>query len=150
MFNVIKTNRGFMIIKIEQDKINEIIEIEREAFNDSWSLETYNELYKNYNTNIYVYYDELEIIAYAVFLDMVDVYELVKIAVKKEFRGKKYGSKFLADVINKFDKNIFLEVREGNIFAIKLYESIGFQRVNIRKNYYRDTGENAVIMIYDR
>ena len=139
-----------MIVKIEQDKINEIIEIEKEAFSEPWTLDTYRELDRNYNTHMYIYYEEKEVIAYAVFLDMVDVYELVKIAVKKEFRGKRYGAKFLTDIIDKFDKNIFLEVREKNISAIKLYESTGFKRVNIRKNYYRDTGENAVIMIYDR
>lgn len=139
-----------MIVKIEQDKINEIIEIEKEAFSEPWTQDTYRELDRNYNTHMYIYYEEKEVIAYAVFLDMVDVYELVKIAVKKEFRGKRYGAKFLTDIIDKFDKNIFLEVREKNISAIKLYESTGFKRVNIRKNYYRDTGENAVIMIYDR
>ena len=139
-----------MIVKIEQDKINEIIEIEKEAFSEPWTLDTYRELDRNYNTHMYIYYEEKEVIAYAVFLDMVDVFELVKIAVKKEFRGKRYGAKFLTDIIDKFDKNIFLEVREKNISAIKLYESTGFKRVNIRKNYYRDTGENAVIMIYDR
>lgn len=139
-----------MIVKIEQDKINEIIEIEKEAFSEPWTQDTYRELDRNYNTHMYIYYEEKEVIAYAVFLDMVDVFELVKIAVKKEFRGKRYGAKFLTDIIDKFDKNIFLEVREKNISAIKLYESTGFKRVNIRKNYYRDTGENAVIMIYDR
>ena len=139
-----------MILKIEQDKINEIIEIEKEAFSEPWTQDTYRELDRNYNTHMYIYYKEKEVIAYAVFLDMVDVFELVKIAVKKEFRGKRYGAKFLTDIIDKFDKNIFLEVREKNISAIKLYESTGFKRVNIRKNYYRDTGENAVIMIYDR
>ena len=139
-----------MIVKIEQDKINEIIEIEKEAFSEPWTQDTYRELDRNYNTHMYIYYEEKEVIAYAVFLDMVDVYELVKIAVKKEFRGKRYGAKFLTDIIDKFDKNIFLEVREKNISAIKLYESTGFKRVNIRKNYYRDTGKNAVIMIYER
>lgn len=139
-----------MIIKIEQKKVHEIIEIEKDSFNDSWTLETYLNLYESYDTDIYAYYEDEIIIAYAVFLDMVDVYELVRIAVKKEFRAKKYGSNFLKSLINNFDKNVFLEVRENNVSAIKLYENTGFKIVNVRKKYYSDTGENALVMIYDR
>ena len=139
-----------MIIKIEQKKVHEIIEIEKDSFNDSWTLETYQNLYESYDTDIYAYYEDEIIIAYAVFLDMVDVYELVRIAVKKEFRAKKYGSNFLKNLINDFDKNVFLEVRENNVSAIKLYENTGFKIVNVRKKYYSDTGENALVMIYDR
>ena len=139
-----------MIIKIEQETLCEIIKIEQESFNEPWTLETYQNLYKDYKTDIYAYCEENTIIAYAVFLDMVDVYEMIKIAVKKEFRGKKYGSIFLKSLINNFDKSIFLEVRENNTYAIKLYENTGFKTVNIRKNYYRDTGENAIVMIYDK
>jgi len=139
-----------MIIKIEQKKVHEIIEIEKDSFNDSWTLETYQNLYESYDTDIYAYYEDEIIIAYAVFLDMVDVYELVRIAVKKEFRAKKYGSNFLKNLINNFDKNVFLEVRENNVSAIKLYENTGFKIVNVRKKYYSDTGENALVMIYDR
>jgi len=42
-------------------------------------------------------------------------------------------------------KNITLEVRESNIGAIKFYENLGFRRVSIRKNYYKD--ENGILML---
>jgi len=41
---------------------------------------------------------------------------------------------------------ITLEVRESNAPARKMYESFGFKEVGIRKNYYADNRENAVIM----
>ena len=68
----------------------------------------------------------------------------------KEFRGKNYGSDFLRKILNNFDKNIFLEVRQNNVSAIKLYENTGFKLVNIRKDYYSDTHENALVMVYDK
>lgn len=43
-------------------------------------------------------------------------------------------------------KKITLEVREGNMPAIKLYEKHGFKQVGIRENYYQDNGENAILM----
>lgn len=143
-------NRGFMIKKIEVQEINEIIDIEKESFNEAWTIEVYQSLYKNYKTDVYAWYEKEQVIAYAVFLDMVDVNELVRIAVKKEFRGKKYGSDFLRKILNNFDKNIFLEVRQNNVSAIKLYENTGFKLVNIRKDYYSDTHENALVMVYDK
>ena len=99
-----------MIKKIEVQEINEIIDIEKESFNEAWTIEVYQSLYKSYKTDVYVWYEKEQVIAYAVFLDMVDVNELVRIAVKKEFRGKNYGSDFLRKILNNFDKNIFLEV----------------------------------------
>ena len=42
--------------------------------------------------------------------------------------------------------SIFLEVRESNKIAINLYKSYGFQEEGIRKNYYQNPSENAVIM----
>lgn len=139
-----------MIKKIDEQEISKIIDIEKESFHEAWTLESYQALYRGYKTDIYAYYEKEKIIAYAVFLDMVDIVELVRIAVKNDFRGKKYGSIFLKELITYFDKDIFLEVRENNVFAVKLYEKTGFKLINIRKEYYKDTGENALVMAYDR
>ena len=43
-------------------------------------------------------------------------------------------------------ESIFLEVRHGNESAIKLYEAMGFQQVGLRKGYYADNGEDAVLL----
>jgi len=56
----------------------------------------------------------------------------------------------LSDSLNLLDKTVFLEVRENNFSAISLYKKIGFKEINIRKNYYKDTGENALIMSYEK
>ena len=56
-------------------------------------------------------------------------------------------------MITKFEKNlpeyineIFLEVRESNIPAISLYEKFKFKKISIRKNFYSNPNENAVVM----
>lgn len=139
-----------MTIEIKASEIGKIIEIEKTSFSNPWDIAAYEKLLKDYESKIFAYFCEEKIVAYAVFLDMVDVYELVKIAVKEEFRNKKIGSKILKDSIQVLDKSTFLEVREKNEYAIALYKKIGFCIVNVRKNYYKDTGENAIVMSYEK
>lgn len=135
-----------MIRELNIDEMEKIIEIERESFNNPWDLESYEKMTKDFKTHVFAWFEEEEVIAYGVLLDMIDVYELVKIAVKKTSREKGFGNKLLAGIIEKLSKNIFLEVRITNEKAIKLYEKNGFKKINVRKNYYKDTGEDAVIM----
>lgn len=76
-----------------------------------------------------------------------------QIAVKKEYRRQGIATKLLNEMFESFPKDIedvvetvTLEVRESNEAARKLYESVGFEKVVIKKNYYKD-GENAVYMV---
>lgn len=75
-------------------------------------------------------------------------YELIKIAVIEKMRNKSIAKLALEEFINHHKTNIYLEVSENNIYAIKLYESIGFKKINIRKNYYKDNSD-AIIMLYE-
>lgn len=82
------------------------------------------------------------------FLDYNLMYEKVEINyifVKEEFRNNKIAYKLISYMINnnRFD-NITLEVNVNNIYAIKLYNSLGFKIISTRKNYYN--GEDAYLM----
>ena len=67
---------------------------------------------------------------------------LYSIAVATDSQGISIGKKMLAeferDVENKNCANIYLEVKTGNTAAIKLYESYGYQKIGLIKNYYHD------------
>ena len=65
---------------------------------------------------------------------------MVKIAISPNYRGKKLGKKLLTYTLENLDKDLMLEVRETNTVAINLYENLGFEKINIRKGYYGDTG----------
>lgn len=75
-------------------------------------------------------------------------YELIKIAIIEKMRNKSIAKLALEEFINHHKTNIYLEVSKNNIYAIKLYESIGFKKINIRKNYYKDNSD-AIIMLYE-
>ena len=83
-------------------------------------------------------------------MDSFDVIELVRIGVLKEYRNKGIAYKIIEEAIRGISKNIILEVREKNEPAINLYKKIGFKEISKRKSYYKDTGEDAIIMLMEK
>lgn len=90
-----------------------------------------------------------EVKGYLILHDSYDLYEIMKIAVKKEFRNKKIGEQLINFYLNNWEQNLFLEVRESNEIARYFYEKIGFVSVGKRKNYYPN-GETAILMSLER
>ena len=82
--------------------------------------------------------------------EVLDEGSLDNLAVTASRRGQGAGrmlfENVLADVRKKGAERIFLEVRESNETALKLYESAGFERLAIRKAYYQDPTEDAIVM----
>lgn len=78
--------------------------------------------------------------------------ELIRIAVDKSFRRQGVGRKLLDELItetkNRNIKDIFLEVRIGNDPAVSMYRAAGFTDAGVRKNYYSEPKEDALIMRY--
>ena len=91
--------------------------------------------------------EEGQTAGYAIIFNNSDSLEIMKIGVNPLFREKGFGS-ILINEIKKSRMEIFLEVRENNITAIEFYKKNGFKEAGKRKNYYRDTGEAAIIMVF--
>lgn len=74
-------------------------------------------------------------------------YEIHTIGVDPDFQGHGIGRRLLAGML-KFAAGgtVFLEVRTDNVPAIKLYESVGFVNIGLRKRYYRASGADAYTM----
>lgn len=109
-------------------------------------------LYKdNYNpnisefTHIYAYYKD-EFISFIVFDIIYERCEIIDIFTRKDKRNNKLASTLINEIINDYNIiNITLEVKIDNISAIKLYESLGFKKVSIRKGYYN--GIDGLLMV---
>ena len=82
----------------------------------------------------------------------LDQSHLLNIGIKEKFRKKGLGQELLEQIVHASKsmgcKKIFLEVRVSNNAAIELYYKTGFNKVSIRKNYYRlpDGREDALVM----
>jgi ribosomal-protein-alanine N-acetyltransferase len=73
--------------------------------------------------------------------------------VHTEFRRQRIGRTLLQQVVeqarSRNSSRVTLEVRVSNIAAQKLYDSVGFMSRGLRKGYYSDDGEDAVIMVLE-
>lgn len=82
-----------------------------------------------------------------------DECEVLNFAVDKSRRGKGIGALLLKEALSgEFTEkaDVFLDVRESNEPAIHLYKKFGFKEISVRKNYYTNPTENAVIMKLER
>lgn len=88
----------------------------------------------------------IENVSFAIFQLVAGEAEIIYIAVREEFRRQGIGGKMLEYFIENFKpESIFLEVRESNINAQKMYEKYNFKNIGIRKGYY-EGGEDALLM----
>jgi ribosomal-protein-alanine N-acetyltransferase len=73
-------------------------------------------------------------------------WEILNLATDSLHRRKGLARRLLLDLITSGVTTIFLEVRESNYVAQKLYKSLSFIEVNIRKNYYGEPPESAIVL----
>ena len=136
-----------MIIKLtsnDVEYIKQIFNCEKEIFKNSAFNKSYIEtLIKGNNSFVYVYLIEDKICGYLMVLDSIDVYEILAIATIEEYRNNGIAQELLDKIKT---KDIFLEVRESNQVAINFYKKNKFNQISIRKNYYSEPNENAIIM----
>ena len=136
-----------MIKKLTSNDINyieQIFNLEKEIFINSAFNKSYMEtLIKAVNSFIYTYIIDDKVCGYLMVLDSIDVYEILAIATIEKYRNKGIAQELLDKIKT---KDIFLEVRESNQVAINFYKKNKFKEISVRKNYYSEPTENAIIM----
>ena len=126
------------------DYIEQIFNLEKEIFKNSAFNKSYMEtLIKGDNSFIYTYIIDNKVCGYLMVLDSIDIYEILAIATIEKYRNKGIAQELLDKIKT---KDIFLEVRESNQVAINFYKKNKFKEISIRKNYYSEPNENAIIM----
>ena len=141
-----------MIIK-EMNGLNikYVAELEKECFSRPWSLDTLEECYCNPAYRFFISKnDEGKITGYISYYLVRDEGFLGNLAVTEEERGKGYGKALLEKAVKTAEDSgasfLTLEVRMSNSKAISLYEKAGFEIDGIRKNFYKDPDEHALIL----
>jgi [ribosomal protein S18]-alanine N-acetyltransferase len=93
-----------------------------------------------------------ELMAYSFNYIIEDELHILNLAVRPELQHRGVGTFLLATLLSKAEKRgvkfCFLEVRRSNIRAQHLYYKAGFTANGIRRNYYSDNGEDAILMEY--
>jgi ribosomal-protein-alanine N-acetyltransferase len=135
---------------VESD-IDEVMSIERQTFKSYWPAVAFiNEITNNRLAFYFAARYEKILVGYTGIWIVLDEAHITTIAVHPEYRGKKIGEQLLFHLLafasSKGSRWATLEVRESNQAAQNLYKKFGFLSVGIRKNYYMEENENAVIM----
>ncbi len=129
-----------------------IADIERECFALPWSEREIVATCRRADFCGVVAQVDNQLVGYLLGLSLFENSEVLRIAVKKEFRGKKLGGmvldRFFEMVKARGAQKVFLEVRVSNLPALRLYESRAFTRGRVRERYY-ENGESAVEMNKD-
>lgn len=139
------------IRQAEEKDIHKITAIESFTSPDPWSEKAiYHDVCENQNACVLVAEVEGEIVGYLNSWKVADEFQLCNIGVLAEYRRNHIGQQFI-DVLIGIAKElkcsvVTLEVREKNLIARQLYEKNGFQVVGIRRNYYQNDLDNAVLM----
>lgn len=138
------------IRRMEERDLDAVCQIEEETFSLPWSKKSFAESILLYHTIFLVAELNGLVAGYCGCYQSLEEAEIVNVAVKKELRGLGIGRKMLTELMNLGKgQGVFaytLEVRVSNHTAIHLYESLGFESIGIRKNFYEKPTENAMIM----
>lgn len=143
--------KDLKIQKLELNNIEEIMKIELEAFTSCFSTNLYTKEITNEN-NIYLKGSiENKIVGFIGSNIICDEAHITRIAVAYNHRKNGIASSLLHHLFyilshGKSVKKILLEVRKFNLPAINFYKKHGFKIDGIRKGYYSDSGDDAILM----
>ena len=139
-----------MIRRMEERDIPEVAELERICFSECWSARILESgIHSPYDV-YYVFEQDERILGYCNLRVLAGEGEVQLIAVHPDSRRYGVGRKLMDAMVDFAVENkaaaVTLEVRESNRPARNLYESYGFTAEAVRKGYYRNPSEDAVIM----
>ena len=141
--------------RLELHDLNEIERIERASYPTPWSRSMFaGELAKPSSLSIGAFDRETgALLGYLVISRYVDAWHVMNVAVAPEQRRRGIARTLLQHLfeVTSADerRGYTLEVRVSNEGAIKLYENLGFVRRGVRRGYYTDNREDALIMWRD-
>lgn len=143
-------NQDFMIRKMTPMDIDAIMRIEVESFTLPWSRESYlGELKNNFATYLVGDY-EGEVIGYGGIWVVFEEAHITNVAVASEYRKAGVGRVLMEELEraarSKAAHRIVLEVRPSNAAALALYRGLGYLTSGLRKEYYSDNNEDALLM----
>lgn len=143
-------NQSYLIRKMTEEDLSSVMEIEKEAFTLPWSRESYLSELKN-NFAAYMVCDvEGEIAGYGGIWVVFEQAHITNVAIGKDYRQKGLGHSLMVELeqIARQRKatHILLEVRPSNLAARTLYKNLGFEDISVRKAYYSDNSEDAIVM----
>ena len=143
-----------VIRRMTLNDLDAVAAIEEATFPTPWSRDSFRqELERNVAARYLVAEKDGQVIGYAGAWIILDESHITNIAIEESRRGLGYG-RALTTALMQYLSNLgaayaTLEVRRSNLRAQNLYKSLGFVELGVRKRYYEDNREDALIMVCD-
>ena len=130
----------------------EVLEIERQSFEYSWTKEDFSDCLKRRNCVGMVATDNDQIIGFMIYELSKKRIELLNFGVSPAYRRRRVGTQMSQKLISKLARpgrsRITFPVRERNLEAQLFFRSLGFRAVSILHKFYENTEEDAYLMQY--
>jgi ribosomal-protein-alanine N-acetyltransferase len=143
------------IRRMELKDIPEVVEIDRSSFTLPWTERSFKyEVQENTAARCWVTIEDERVASMLVLWIIVDEAHIATIATHPQFRRRGFARQMLVKSLvsareQEGANKALLEVRARHVVAQKIYCDIGFVEVGRRPMYYRDNGEDAVLMTMD-
>ena len=141
--------------RLTLEDLGAIETIERASYPTPWSRSMFaGELAKPSSISLGAFDDDLgRLVGYLISSRYVDAWHVMNIAVAPGYRRQGIATQLLEELFRLTEtdprRGYTLEVRVSNASAIALYERLGFQPTGVRRGYYTDNREDALIMWKD-
>ena len=138
------------IVEMTPSHVPQVAELEKMCFHDPWSEASVASELGNPLSLWLVAVDGEKVIGYVGSQTVIDMTDMMNIAVHPDFRRRGIAKMLVERLVDALKSRqsrcLMLEVRTSNTGAQLLYEILGFVQVGIRKNYYRNPKEDALIL----
>lgn len=139
------------VLNASLEHIEDILTVEHLSFSVPWSRQSFiDEIQQNKYARYFVAICDGKVVGYAGMWVVCDEGHITNIAVHPDYRKTGIGSKLMEALIKAAEAEgaaeLTLEVRKGNFEALVLYQKYGFMTEGVRKGYYSDNNEDALIM----
>ena len=136
--------------RIKNTDVEAVAKLEKLYFTDAWSEKSILESMQQPQAFILVAEEQDEIVGYCIVYFVLDEAEIARIAVEASRRKQGVGQELLRAAcrtgIQQGVERLLLDVRESNAAAQRFYRAFGFVEDGIRKNFYDNPKEHAVLM----
>ena len=132
------------------DHVSQVAQLEKLCFRDPWSENSVASELNNPLSLWLVAVEGEKVAGYVGSQSVMGESDMMNVAVHPDFRRQGIGERLILDLIDQLNQrgnhSLTLEVRTSNVSAIALYRKLGFEQVGLRKNYYRNPKEDALIL----
>lgn len=137
-----------IIQEMRQAQLKQVKSLLDACFGDSaWTMDALCSQLEKADSRCVVATEDDTVVGFLAFEQILDEGSIVEIAVLPEYRRRGIARSLIKSAIHSAEglNVIYLEVRESNSSAIGLYESLGFEKLSVRKGYYDRPKEDAVV-----